>query len=199
MGILCKDGVVLAADKRATAGNFIANKKAQKIHQISNNIAVTMAGTVSDAQLLVKLIKAELKLKNLRTGRAEKVKEAANLLGGMVYNNIRRMSMIPGISHFVLGGYDSEGPQLFDLYADGSVTAIDDYISSGSGSVMAFGVLDTTYKKDMSLDEGVKLAKKALSAALQRDSASGEGVDIITITKDGIKEVYHKNLNPQVE
>lgn len=198
IGIQCKDGVVLAADKRATAGNFIANKKAQKIHQVAEKIGVTIAGTVSDAQLLVKLIRAELKLKQLRTGRTEKVKEAANLLGGMVYNNIRRMSMIPGITHFVLAGHDNEGTKIFDIYADGSVTEIDDYYSSGSGSVMAFGVLDTQYKRDMSLQEGIELAKKAVSAALQRDSASGEGIDIVTITKDGYKSVFHKDLKPVI-
>lgn len=198
IGIVCKDGVVLAADKRATAGNFIANKKAQKIHQVASKIGVTIAGTVSDAQLLVKLIKAELKLKQLRTGRTEKVKEAANLLGGMVYNNIRRMSMIPGITHFVLAGHDDEGSQVYDIYADGSVTQIDDYYSSGSGSVMAFGVLDTQFRQNMTLQEGMELAKKAVNAALQRDSASGEGIDIVTINKDGYKKAFHKDLKPVI-
>ena len=98
VGIMCTDGVVLAADKRATAGYLIANKKAEKIHQIADTMAVTIAGTVSDAQLLVKLIRAELNLKRVRTNRDPNVKEAANLLGGLVYANIRKMSMIPGIS-----------------------------------------------------------------------------------------------------
>src|SRR3989338_8145364 len=100
VGILCKDGIVLAADKRATAGYLIANKKFDKIISISENMAVTVAGTVSDVQLLAKYIKAELKLKQYRTNRENTVKEAANLLAMLVYNNIRKFSLIPGISHF---------------------------------------------------------------------------------------------------
>ena len=109
VGLVCKDGIVLAADMRATAGSLIVGKKTEKIQPITDDMAVTMAGTVSDAQLLIKLIKAELKLREIRTGRKQMVKEAANLLGGLVYTNIRRMSMIPGISHFLLGGKDEKG------------------------------------------------------------------------------------------
>ena len=101
--LICKDGIVLAADKRATAGYLIANKNFEKILTISDNIAVTVAGTVSDVQLLAKYIKAELKLKQIRTDRQSTVKEAANLLAMLVYNNIRKLSLIPGISHFIIG------------------------------------------------------------------------------------------------
>ena len=93
LGIVCKDGVVLAADKRATAGNMIVDKRADKVHVLSDDFAVTIAGTVSDAQLIIKLIKAELKLKEVRTYKKPTAKEAANLLGGILYSNIRRMSM----------------------------------------------------------------------------------------------------------
>jgi proteasome beta subunit len=199
VGILCKDGVVLAADKRATSGYLVASKKAEKIHQIADRMAVTLAGTVSDAQFLVKLIRAELTLKNVRTNRQSNVKEAANLLGGLVYNNIRKLSMIPGISHFLLAGVDDEGYSLYDLFADGSVTQIDDFVSSGSGSVMAYGVLDTLYKKDLTVDEGVKLALKCINAALSRDIATGNGIDVLTITKDGIKRVMDKELSMKIE
>jgi len=128
------------------------------------------------------------------------VKEAANLLGGMVYANIRKMSLIPGVSHFVLGGRDENGTEVWDLFADGSVTKVDDYISSGSGSVMAYGVLETLYKKDITIEEGVKLVVKSINAALQRDSASGGGIDVIAITpKDGIKKVLKKELDVRLE
>ncbi len=200
IGVVCKDGIVLAADKRATAGNLIVTKYVQKVYAINENLALTMAGTVSDAQLLSKLIKAEIKLKEIRTGRNITVKEAANLLGGMVYSNIRKMSLIPGISHFVLGGRDEKGTEVWDLFADGSVTKIEDYISSGSGSVMAYGVLETLYKKDITIEEAIKLVVKAVSAAIQRDSASGGGIDVITITKkDGVKRVINKKLNTRLE
>src|SRR3989339_1968755 len=161
VALLCKDGIVLAADKRATAGYLISYKKFDKIISITDNIAVTVAGTVSDVQLLVKYLRAELKLKDIRTGKTSSVKEAANLLANFVYGNIRRMSMIVGVSHFVLGGKDNEGFHLYDISPDGSIALIDDYVSSGSGSVMAFGVLETLYEHGLSVDEGMKLAAKS--------------------------------------
>ncbi len=199
MGIVCKDGLVLAADKRATSGYLISYKKFDKIITITDNIAVTVAGTVSDVQLLTKYLKAELRLKDIRTGRETNVKEAASLLANFVYNNIRKLSLIPGISHFVVGGKDSSGFHLYDLSPDGSIVEIDDYISSGSGSMMAFGVLETLYKKGLSVEEGIKLAAKGVNAAVQRDIASGNGIDIVTITKDGIKKAFSKEFELRIE
>jgi len=128
IGILCKDGIVLVADKRASAGYLVASKDMEKISKISKYMAITMAGLVSDAQLLTKLIKAELTLKRIRTGREVSVKESANLLAMMLYGNIRRMSMIPGIVSFILGGKDESGFHLYELGVDGSVTK--DYLFS---------------------------------------------------------------------
>jgi len=199
LGLVCKDGLVLAADRRATSGYLISYKKFEKIIAITENIAVTVAGTVSDVQLLTKYLKAELKLKDIRTGRETTVKEAANLLANFVYSNIRKFSIIPGISHFIIGGKDSSGFHLYDLSPDGSIVEVDDYISSGSGSVMVFGVLETLYKKGMSVDEGMKLAAKGVNAAVQRDIASGNGIDIISITKDGIKKIFSKELELRIE
>ncbi|MDD5086841.1 MAG: proteasome subunit beta [Candidatus Nanoarchaeia archaeon] len=199
LGIICKDGIILAADRRATAGNMIVDKKAQKVYKINDRMALTTAGGVSDIQLLVKLLKAELALKSVRTEREPNVTEAVNLLAGMVYSNIRKMSMIPGISHFLFGGIDSEGTHLYDIYPDGSLSKNDEFISSGSGSVMAYGVLETLYRKDMKIEEGAKLAVKCLNAALQRDSASGNGVDIISITDEGVKNILEKEINNKIE
>ncbi|HII29639.1 proteasome subunit beta [Candidatus Woesearchaeota archaeon CG08_land_8_20_14_0_20_47_9] len=199
LGLVCKEGIVLAADKRATAGYMIANKKTQKIHKIADNMVVTMAGSVSDAQLLAKLIKAELRLKGLRTGRSPNVRECANLLGSMIYANIRRMSLIPGISHFLLGGVDSEGAHLYDLFADGSVTECDDYVSSGSGSVIAYGVLEVGFRHGLVIKEGIGLAVKAVNAAMQRDIASGNGIDVVTITGEGVTKVFEKEIDTTVK
>ena len=199
IGILCKDGVVLAADKRATAGTMIVDKKADKVHILNDNFAVTWAGTVSDAQLVTKLFKAELKLKDIRTNIRPSTKEAANLLGGLLYSSIRRPSMIPGIAHFLLGGKDNTGIHLYDLYPDGSVTKISDFVSSGSGSVFALGVLETQYKQDMTTAEGVKLAITAVNTALKRDSCSGNGIDVVVINAKEIKKVFHKELTLSLE
>jgi len=198
LGLLCKDGVVLAADRRATMGNIIADKKAQKIHQISDNVAMTIAGTVSDAQLLIKLIKSEVRLKKIRTGKDPIVKEISNLSSRLVYNNIRQMSMIPGVTHFLMGGKDIHGFQLYDIFVDGSITECEDYVASGSGSITAYGVLETLYTKGLSVEEGVKLALKALNAALQRDSASGSGYDIISVTDEGFKKVIGEQINTNI-
>ncbi len=198
VGIVCKDGIILAADKRATAG-FVVNKRAQKIFKIADDMAITMAGLVSDAQLLTKIIKAQLKLKDIQTNRKSNLKEAANMLGGLLYSNLRKPSMIQSVVGFLLGGVDKAGFHLYDLGIDGSVTDVNDYVSDGSGSVFAFGVLETLYKKDLSVNDGIKLAVKAINAALQRDTATGNGIDVWTITDKGIDIVIEKELLIKVD
>lgn len=198
VGLVCKDCIILAADKRATAGNFIANKNIDKVLPVTERIAITTSGTVSDIQLLTKILKAELKLKNIRSDREPTVKEAAMLLTDIVYNNIRKYSTIPGITHFLLGGADRD-LRLYDLWPDGSISDVDDFVSSGSGSVMAYGVLEANYKQGLSEQEGVDLALKAISAAIQRDSASGEGIDIFVIKKEGMKKAVSKKVNKNLE
>lgn len=194
IGLVCRDGIVLASEKRATMGTFIADKKSEKIYKITDTLAITTAGTVSDAQLLTKLIKAELKLKEVRTDRGATAREAANLLGSLIYGNIRKYSLIPGITQFLLAGYDREGIHLYDLFVDGSVMECDDYVSSGSGSIIVYGVLEAMYRKDMTLKEGIELAVKCLNAAIQRDIASGNGIVVYTVAKDGIKKVIDRDL-----
>ena len=199
VGLICKDGVVLAADRRATAGHFIASKKVEKVLKITDDIAVTIAGTVSDIQLLVKLIKAELKLKHIRTGKLNTVKEAVNLLSGIVYNNIRKFSLIPGISHFIVGGRDVKGYHIYDLSPDGAIEEIENFVSSGSGSVMVYGLLEAAYKTGMSVKDGMELAVKGINSAIQRDAASGNGVVVYTITDKGVKKALDKRLNVKLE
>jgi proteasome beta subunit len=189
IGVKFKDGLLLAADRRATAGHLIAQKDTQKIHNITDDIAVTMAGTASDAQLLIKLAKAELKLKIIRTQQTLDVKEAATFMSRMVYNNLRKPSMMPGISHFIMGGKDDTGFYLYDIFPDGTVSECKDYISSGSGSVMAYGVLETLYKNDMTLDEAKSLVIKCVNAAIHRDSASGNGIDIYLVDHNGANQI----------
>ena len=194
VGVVCKDGVVIAADKRATAGNLIVDKRAEKVHLINENVAVTIAGTVSDAQLLIKLIRAELKLKEIRTSKLPSMKESANLLGGLLYSNIRRPSMLPGIAHFLMGGKDKLGTHLYDLFPDGSVTKVRDFISSGSGSVFAYGVLETQWNPEITIEEAIPLVTKAINTAIRRDSCSGNGLDVVAVTNKEIKKVLHKEL-----
>jgi len=198
IGIKCRDGIVLAADKRA-GGGIIVDKRAQKIYKVTNNLALTMAGTASDAQLITKLISAELRLMEIRKEKQVTVKEAANLLSGIVYQNIRRPSMIPGISHFILAGKDNRGFHIYDIYPDGSLSECIDFLSSGSGSVMAYGVLETLWKPNMTMDEGIQLVVKGVNAAIQRDMNSGDGIDVYTITNEGVKVVITKAISNKVE
>ncbi|MEM4397456.1 MAG: proteasome subunit beta [Candidatus Woesearchaeota archaeon] len=195
VALVAKDCIVLAADKRATAGNFIAGKKMDKIQQVDEKMAITTAGSVSDIQLIVKIIKAELVLRRLRSGRENIVKEGANLAAGIVYNSIRRFSAVPGVVHFLFAGYDSSGAHLYEIYPDGSISEIEDFITSGSGGMFAMGVFDAQYKKDMTQEQAVDLAVKGINSALQRDSASGDGIDVVVINKEGFKKIMTKEIN----
>ncbi len=199
VGIVGKDCVILAADKRATAGHLIVDKKTQKVVPINDRLAVTTAGSVSDLQLLIKYLKAELKLKDIRTTRKATVKEAANLLGSMVYGNIRSFSPIPGIAHFILGGTDNGDTHLYDLFPDGSITHITDFVATGSGSVFAYGVLESTYQEGLDEKAAVQLAIKAVNAALQRDTGSGQGIDVYVIDKQGVREAHKQLINTKLE
>jgi proteasome beta subunit len=194
MGIVCKDCIILAADKRATAGYMVVNKDVVKVIKINDYLGLTMAGTVSEAQLLIKVIKAQLALKENQTNRTITVKETANMLAGLLYSSIRTPAMIQGIAHFLLAGYDKE-TSLYDLYPDGSISKIEDFVSSGSGSVYTLGVLESSYKKDMTQKEGIELAKKAINASLKRDTMSGNGFDIAVIDKNGFNLVETLNIN----
>jgi len=107
--------------------------------------------------------------------------------------------MVPGIVAFLLGGHDNTGNYLYDLGIDGSVTDIIDYVSDGSGSVFALGVLEALYKKNMSVDDGIKLAVKAINAALQRDPATGNGIDIVVVDNKGVTTILEKELNIKLE
>ena len=192
LGIVCKDGIVLAADKRATAGNFIAAKDVDKVVQINDNLAITTAGSVSDIQLFIKLLRAELKLKNIKTNRVPTIKEAANLSARMVYEGARQY--FPSMAHFLLAGFDNTGTHLYEIYPDGSMSEIKDFISSGSGSPMVFGILESTYKENITTKEAEELALKSISASMQRDAGSGNGIDVMVITKDSIKKTIQKKV-----
>ena len=199
IGIACKDGIVLAADKKMTlGGQIVSSKKMEKVVLINEDVAVTFAGLVSDIQLLVKLIKAQIKLDELRRGKKLKIREVASMLGNLVYNNIRKMSMIQGITGFMLAGRDSEGFHLYQLGYDGSLTKYDDYTTDGSGMMFAMGVLEAGYTKDISVEDATKIAIKAVSAAMERDTGSGGGIDIITVTKDGARKVMTKQLETKL-
>lgn len=194
--VKCEEGIVFAADKRASAGNLVVNREADKIKNITDDIAVTTSGSVSSIQRMLKLIKAETKLNTIRNEKALSVKEVANLLGQFLYTRSRKLG---SMAHFLLGGKDEDGFHLYDLFPTGSVTKVSDYKASGSGSVMAYGVLDNKFEEGMSLDEAIQLAVDAVNAGMQRDTASGNGIDVAKVTEDGFEDVAEKKLEEKVE
>jgi len=198
LGMVCKDGILLAADKKVTAGNLVSSTKFDKVIIINDSIAITTAGLVSDVQLLTKLIRAQIKLDELRRNKKIKIKEAANLLANLVYNNVRKMSIIQGITGFLMAGVDNEGFYLYELGIDGSLNRFDDFVADGSGMMFALGVLESHYKQDLTVEQAKEVAIKAISASMMRDTASGGGIDIVTITKEGTKKVYSKVLQQKL-
>ncbi len=195
LGIVCKDGIVLAADRRVSAGYLIANRKVKKVLPVGDYMGLTTAGLVSDIQLFTKIIKAQIMLLKLRKGKDPQVKEAANLLANLAYSNIRRPSMIPGIVGFLFAGWDEKNKyQLYEIAFDGSVLEIDDYASDGSGSVVTLGVMETLFKQGMTTEEGKDLAVKAIRTAIDRDLATGDGIDILMINEKGAKYIFNKAI-----
>jgi proteasome beta subunit len=193
VGVATKDAVVIGADKRMTIGGmFVAHKRFDKIFLITDKIAVATAGNVSDVQLLLKITQAELKLKKLRTKAEHTVREVANLFATLTYENIRRLSPLLAISAFIIGGNDVRGNWLYEIGVDGSVAEYKDFVSVGSGSILAYGVLESLYRKDMKKDEAIQLVVKALNAAMQRDTGTGSGLDIIVIDEKGARKVLEQ-------
>lgn len=202
VGIVCKDGVVLAADKRGTYGgdsgvSYIASKDHDKIYAVNERIIVTVAGVASDTRRVIKLTKAELRLKELRSKQESSIKEVANLFSSIVYQNIRQFSPIMAITQFLLAGYDSEGFHLYQINPDGMLDEVKDYEATGSGMMQSHPILDSEYKKDITLEEGIKLAKKCINASIKRDPASGDGLDIYTVKKDEVKQVVKQEIVPE--
>lgn len=185
VGILGKDFVVLAAERKATMGYLVASKHEKKIIKLDNYKAITTAGSVGDAQALERLLKAEIKLYELEENRRMHTKEIATLLANILHS--RRF--FPYFVQLMLAGYDNK-PYLFSFDPTGSLVEEKEYFATGSGSVIAFGVLEDKYNKNISMKDAIKLAYRAVNAATQRDIGSGgSGIDIAVIDKNGFRFV----------
>ncbi len=178
------DGVVLAADKRATAGYFIAHKKVKKIAKIDDRAAMTISGLVADAQTLVDMVKAEINYYKLSLKKPVTIKTIASILSNIIFTYSR---VLPYIVQLIVAGYDLK-PRIYVLDWFGTITE-EDYTATGSGSPIAISILESSFKKDLDEKNAVKVAVNAVNAAMKRDTASGEGVDVMVITKDGVKEL----------
>jgi len=189
LGLVCKDGVILGTEHRATMGTLIAHTETQKLFRIDDHIGLTTAGLVGDAQSLARYITAEAELFKLKRDQPMTVKAAAtltaNILSGSRY--------YPYWVQLLLGGWDREGGHVYSLDAAGG-SIPDKYCATGSGSPYAYGVLEDNFTDDMSSSQGVDIAIKALNAAMRRDSASGNGYDIVIISEKGWNPVTDKEV-----
>ena len=182
VGVVCSDGVILASDKRATMGYFIANKDIQKVYQIDDHLGMTIAGGVGDAQALIRLMQAESSLYKFKHGKPIAVKSAASLLSNLLHN----YRFYPFYVQLIIGGYDGEKAEIYSLDAAGGMTN-EKYVSTGSGSPIAYGLLEELYKDNGSVKDNLRAAGKAIAAAMKRDAATGESVDLVTVTKAGFR------------
>ncbi len=183
VGLIAKDCVVLSSDQRATMGFLIANKTAKKIFKITDRIGATIAGSVADAQSIMDLLSAEAKLFEIQRGRPIRVKALTRLLSNIMFQG-RGLYML----QCVVGGYDDEGAQVYFTDYVGSVIP-DKFVSTGSGSPVALGVLEVGYKDDLTKKKAIELGVHAVAAAIERDAASGNSILVSVIDKDGYQEI----------
>ncbi|MBE8538852.1 archaeal proteasome endopeptidase complex subunit beta [Geoglobus acetivorans] len=191
VGIVCRDGVVMATEKRATMGHFIASKRARKIYQVSDRVAMTTAGSVGDAQFLARLIKVEMNLYEAQKEKRPTVKAIAT----MTSNLLNSTRYFPYLVQLLIGGVDETGASVFSIDPIGGAIEETDIVATGSGSPMAYGVLEDAYTEGLTVDEAVELAVRAINSAMKRDSASGDGIDVVKITP----EMYYELKKEEVE
>jgi len=183
IGVVCTDGVILASEKRVTYGYLVVSKGVKKVFKIADQIGAACAGLVGDMQTLTREVEAQANLFSMDVGRRISVRSAAKLMSVILFN--RRYA--PLITQTIVGGLDEEGPALYVLDVLGSLIP-DKYAVVGSGTEIAMGVLEEGYKEGLNMDEAKALVTRAIKSAISRDAMSGDGIDFLVITKEGIAE-----------
>jgi proteasome beta subunit len=190
IGLVFSDGVILSTEKRATMGFMIASKKAKKVYQVADRIGMTTAGGVGDAQQLARILTVECSLYQIRRSRPITVGASATLLS----NYLNQNRYFPYYVQLLVGGVDEHGPSVYSVDALGGSTKEEEIVATGSGSPMAYGVLEDRFKPQMTEQEAIDLSIRALKAAMKRDAGSGEGVHVVVITKDKYQELNEDML-----
>ena len=193
VGLTTEDGVILAADKRASMGHLTASKFAQKVYKIDDNLGLTIAGSVGDAQKIVRMMRSQLKMKKLETKELS-VKGAGTLLANILHAN----KMMPFMNQFILGGVDNGDGVLYDLDPAGGLMKHENFTATGSGSQMAYGVLEDDFEGDLQHEQGKELAIRAVQSAIERDTASGNGIMVVEITEDGYNVVEDREVESKL-
>jgi proteasome beta subunit len=187
VGVVCRDGVILASDTRVTMGFFVAHHKGKKVYKIDDHMAMTISGVVSDAQKAVDVLKANAQLYRLNTSRPMPVSSAARLVANMLFSS----RYAPLIAQILIGGLDDTGPHVFSVDPFGSITE-EKMVATGSGSPVAYGVLEDRYKQDAAVKDMLGIVVKAVESAMRRDAASGDSFDVTIIDKKGYRELNEK-------
>jgi proteasome beta subunit len=185
VGVVCKDGVILASERRVSYGYFVMSKTGKKVFQLTEKIGAACAGIVADMQILTREVSAYLKLYSYEREQSVMVHTAAKLMGSMLFEH----RYFPYLAQTIVGGIDETGAKLYVLDPLGSVIE-DKFTAVGSGSEIAMGLLETDYKEGMTVEDGKGLVRKAVKAASARDIGSGEGLDMLIITNSGIREEH---------
>ena len=183
VGVICQQAVILASEKRVSLGYLVVSKGGKKVFKITKNVGVACAGLVSDMQILARQLEALSNLYNLDVGRTISVRSAAKLISNLLFNQ----RLAPLITQTIVGGIDEEGASLYALDVLGSLIP-DKYAAAGSGTEIAMGVLEEGYKENLNIEEAKNLVIRAIKSAIRRDIMSGDGIDFLVITKEGISE-----------
>jgi proteasome beta subunit len=182
--LTCKDGVVLAADTRASAGLFIADRHVMKIQKVDRHLGMTMAGGVADAQNVVDIMRYNANIYRLSNKELMPVKSASRLCSNVLFNQ----RYFPYYVQIIVAGYDKEGGQIYNIDLFGSITS-EKFISTGSGSPVAYGYLGAEFKEGLSVNDAYKVAIRAIAAAIRRNAGTGDGINVVIIDKDGYREL----------
>jgi len=182
VGVVCTDGVILSSDTRVTMGYFVAHKKGKKIYQIDDHMAMTISGSVADAQRVVEILKVNAKLYKLNNSRPIPIQAASRLVANLLFS----ARLAPLVAQILVGGVDSTGPHVFALDPFGSLTE-EKCVATGSGSPIAYGVLEDKYEEGATIEEVLPVVVRAVDSAMKRDIASGDSFDIAVITNEGYR------------
>jgi len=187
IGVVCKDGVVLASDTRVTMGLYVAHKHGKKIYKIDDHLGMTIAGTVADAQRVVDILTANAQLYKINMDRPIPVGSAVRLIANLLFS----ARYVPLAAWALIGGVDDTGSHVFYLDPFGSLTE-EKCVATGSGSPVAYGILEDKYKEDMSVKQLLPVVIKAVGAAMKRDAASGDSFNVAVINEKGYWELTEK-------
>jgi proteasome beta subunit len=184
IGVVCKDGVILASDTRVTMGYYVAHKFGKKVYKIDDHMGMTIAGTVADAQRVVDILTANARLYKINMNRPMPISSAARLVANLLFS----ARYVPLSTQVLVGGIDDAGSHVYNLDPYGSLTE-EKSVSTGSGSPVAYGILEDKYHDGMTITELLPIIVKAVNAAMKRDVASGNNYNIIVIDQFGYKEL----------